>query len=95
MTGHTSLDLLIGSIKEIPCTEDVVCPLMVQPIIDVCSLSCFQFSGSHLAKVMILPPFSNFMCAFLHCFGIQVGVRIDPKISGYSNVFFRSPSLFP
>ena len=37
--------------------------------------------------------FELYVC-FLHCFGIQVGVRIDPKISGYSNVFFRSPSLF-
>ena len=37
--------------------------------------------------------FELYVC-FLHCFGIQVGVRIDPKTSGYSNVFFRSPSIF-
>ena len=58
-----SFALLIGSIMEIPYTEDVECPRMVQLIIDVCSLSYFQLSGSHLAKAMTLSPFSNFMCA--------------------------------
>ena len=32
--------------------------------------------------------------SFLHCFGMKVGVKIDPKTSGYSIAFFQSPSLF-
>ena len=38
--------------------------------------------------------FFELYVSFLHCFGIQVGVKIDPKISGYSIAFFQSPSLF-
>ena len=38
--------------------------------------------------------FLELYVSFLHCFGLQVGVRIDPKTSGYSNVFFQSPSIF-
>ena len=38
--------------------------------------------------------FFELYVSFLHCFGIKVGVKIDPKISGYSIAFFQSPSLF-
>ena len=38
--------------------------------------------------------FLELYVSFLHCFGLQVGVRIDPKTSGYSGVFFQSPSIF-
>ena len=38
--------------------------------------------------------FLELYVCFLHCFGLKVGVRIDPKTSGYSGVFFQSPSIF-
>ena len=38
--------------------------------------------------------FLELYVSFLHCFGLKVGVKIDPKISGYSIAFFQSPSLF-
>ena len=31
---------------------------------------------------------------FLHCFGIKLGVKIDPKTGGFSIAFFQSPSFF-
>ena len=38
--------------------------------------------------------FFELYVSFLHCFGLQVGVKIDPKISGHSIAFFQSPSIF-
>ena len=38
--------------------------------------------------------FLELYVSFLHCFGLQVGVRIDPKTSGYSGVFSSPPPFF-
>ena len=38
--------------------------------------------------------FFELYVSFLHCFGIKVGVKTDPKTSGFSKASFQSPSLF-
>ena len=38
--------------------------------------------------------FLELYVSFLHCFGIKVGVKTDPKTSSFSKASFQSPSLF-
>ena len=93
-TVHLSCSSLIGSTLEIHYIVEEGCSCMELHTFDAFLLSFYPLSGNHSKRMRNLLHSLNCMSVFLHCFGIKVGVKIDPKISGYSIAFFQSPSLF-